>query len=64
MSHVGIEPAKLERLAASRVAVEYAAALKHKYKDKKLVVGVDICDRMRGQSFTLRGLRGRILYQK
>lgn len=48
MSHVSIEPPLIEAALKNPKTIELADAYRAKYKGKKVVVGVDVCQRLSG----------------
>eukprot|EP01038_Epipyxis_sp_PR26KG_P011996 gene11996-16059_t len=53
MSHVSIEPERLSIALQNPEMNRIAAELKEKYKNKKIIVGVDICQRLSGGALKL-----------
>ena len=53
MSHVSIEPDKLDSLLALVEVQAKAAEIRERHKGKKIIVGVDVCHRLSGVSLKL-----------
>jgi len=56
MSHVSVEPDKLDKLLALKEVQDRAAELREKYKGRKIIVGVDVCHRLSGVSLKLAAM--------
>ena len=53
MSHVSIEPDLIDECIANPEVQKKAAEIRKKYEDKKIIVGVDVCQRLSGGSLKL-----------
>lgn len=53
MSHVSIEPSVIARIVSDPEVQKQAAALRAKHAGKKIIVGVDVCQRLSGGALKL-----------
>lgn len=56
MSHVSVEPVTLDKALESPDVMEKARKLKEKHNGKKIIVGIDVCQRLSGGALKLAAM--------
>ncbi len=54
ISHVGIDSAEMQRMACSKEVRERVAAIRSKYHPRKIIIGVDDLDLVKGSPLKLQ----------